>query len=538
MKTGGLISAATQTKRRLLSSTSGSMTIPGLVFFTMLMAVGGLTIDIQRVYGVHGQMQAFVDDVALAAAAELDGQSTALTRGFRAAVGDGVGPLVTGPANSARFATNTTLTVRKVTFLRAIGADPGPLAPTPAVGDDVLCTWDNGTWTPSSCSTTAALAQDARFVEIVAAPRTVSYIVLPIANVFGQVLGAGQLQANLQLRATAGFRRAICNNVPLMVCNPAEATQGEGADFDPAEFLGHQFMVKLNDGWDPPNFGVIDNYPGSGAANLAEALGKVSPSTTCTEDEIVLDTGTITGPIDQGMNTRFDMYQGSFKSSSTSSNYAPAPNVVKGVVGCGNNPPQSTNSIPLPRDNCFMAAAPGKMGSCAAYMGGDPRFGDGQWARLQYWEANHPGITPPTGYIDGSHPNGGWSRYQTYRYEIEHPEMVNIPMDEQGAPACSNQTPDTHRDRDRRLLYIAVVNCVENEDVIGPNANVPVKAYAKVFLTEPVGNTPWDDETRTINGVTLTWPDITNKDIAVEVVDVVKPNDESGHLHVYPVLYR
>jgi hypothetical protein len=65
-----------------------------------------------------------------------------------------------------------------------------------------------------------------------------------------------------------------------------------------------------------------------------------------------------------------------------------------------------------------------------------------------------------------------------------------------------------------------------------------VKTYAKVFLTEPVGNVVWDDQSRTINGATLTWPNITNKDIAVEVVDVVKANDESGHLHVYPVLYR
>jgi hypothetical protein len=74
MKTGGLISAATQTKRRLLSDTRGSMTIPALFFFTILTAIGGLAIDIQRVYGVHGQMQAYVDNVALAAAAELDGE--------------------------------------------------------------------------------------------------------------------------------------------------------------------------------------------------------------------------------------------------------------------------------------------------------------------------------------------------------------------------------------------------------------------------------------------------------------------------------
>lgn len=412
MKTGGLISAATCNKRRLFSDVCGSMTIPGLIFFTALMAVGGLAIDMQRVYGVHGQMQAFVDDVALAGAAELDGQASAMTRSFRAAYGDqNGGPLVAGPANSARFATDNTLTVRKVTFLRAIGADPGPLAATPAAGDDVLCTFDNGTWTPTNCSTNAGLAQDARFVEVVAQPRTVSYIVLPVANAFGQVFNAGQLQTNLQLRATAGFRRAICNNVPLMVCNPSEATQGSGADFNFTP--GQQILARVQgSGWGPPNFGLLDNYAGNGANEMREAMARVSPGTICTEDEVAVKTGQNTGPVAQGMNVRFDIYEGNMSGNNTSTAYAPAPNVVKGMrPGNGANgacnPRTSNNSLPLPRDNCFMAApTPGAGTGCTQY-GGENQFGNGQWARAQYWALNHPGVSPPTGFIDVSSPIGG-----------------------------------------------------------------------------------------------------------------------------------
>jgi hypothetical protein len=505
------------------------------------MAIGGLAIDIQRVYGVHGTMQAFVDDVALAAAAELDGQASAFTRSFRAAVGDGSGgPLVAGPANSARFATTTTLTIQKVTFLSSIGADPGPLAPTPAAGDVVLCTYDSGTWTPSGCNTSSTLPATARFVEVVAQPRTVSYMVLPIANAFGQVFGSGQLQANLQLRATAGFRRAICNNVPLMVCNPAEATGGSGAAFTFTP--GRQIKAKFQGGgWGPPNFGLLDNYPGSGANELREAMAKVSPFTICTEDAVQVKTGVNTGPVAQGMNVRFDIYDGPMGSSNTDANYAPAPNVVKGMKPGGGsngacNPNTSSISMPLPRDNCFMAApTPGAGTGCTAY-GGENLFGDGQWARSVYWGVNHGG-TPPTGYIDATNPIGGWSRYQTYRYEIENSAQVNITGDETGAPACSTATPNTARDQDRRVLYVAVVNCIENAALLG-HGPVPVKAYAKVFMTEPVGDNRLDNIQRTSGGVTAKFPDVDPQDAMIEVIGTVQPNDESGHLHVYPVLYR
>src|SRR5437764_15409686 len=58
---------------QLTKDEGGAMTVYAIVFFVLLTAVGGLAIDLGRYYGVHGQMQAFVDDVAVAAAAELDG---------------------------------------------------------------------------------------------------------------------------------------------------------------------------------------------------------------------------------------------------------------------------------------------------------------------------------------------------------------------------------------------------------------------------------------------------------------------------------
>src|SRR5882724_4789204 len=126
--------ASTAAARRFLVRCGGSLTIPAILLFATLMAVGGLAIDLQRLYGVHGQMQAYVDGAALAGAGELDGQSGALTRAMRAVVGEGnVLPLVTG-AGWQKFATDTSLGVQKITLLSALGTDPGPIAPTPAAG--------------------------------------------------------------------------------------------------------------------------------------------------------------------------------------------------------------------------------------------------------------------------------------------------------------------------------------------------------------------------------------------------------------------
>jgi hypothetical protein len=523
--------------RRFLSQCGGSMTIPALVFFTILMGVGGLAIDLQRLYGVHGQMQSYVDGAALAGATELDGQGDALTRSFRASWGDANhGPLVTGTQNFATGA--AALSLKKVTFFSILGKDNSQIDPTSGTGDTVLCTYDSGTWAPMNCNTDAATAKAAKYVEVVAAPKTVSYVVLPVADVIGELFGVAPLtsSATLGLRATAGFKRAVCNNVPLMVCNPAEVTQGAGASFNAADWNGKQIAAKIqgsNAGWTPGNFGLTDNFPGNGADKMEEAMANINPLSACTEDTIVARNGEATNKVQNGMNVRFDIYVQDMKNTNTDPNYAPAPNVVKGEQPNGNacKTKMSGTSMPFPRDNCFMAApTPGAGTGCTNYpaVGGTPRYGDGNWARAQYWNTNHPGIAwPPAGLSNAS------SRYDVYRYEIEHPQQVSLPGDEQGGPACSTAAPNLSRDRDRRVLYVAVVNCIEHAADI-TKGNVPVKAYAKVFITEPVGNTDWTNVSR----AGLTWPTISNEDFMVEVFDVVKPNDTSGHLHVYPVLYR
>jgi Putative Flp pilus-assembly TadE/G-like len=511
---------------------SGSVTVLAVVFFVMLMAVGGLAIDMQRLYGVHAQMQSYVDTVALASAVELNGQPDAVTRSFRAAVGDGAGPLVSGPVKSAPFATDTTLTVERVTFLSVLGLDPGPLASTPAAGDVVLCTWVSG-GPPPGCNANQAAA--AKFVEVMASPRTVSYIVLPVARVFG-LTGIANA-ATIQLRATAGYRRQVCNSVPLMVCNPNEATQGAGAAFTPVP--GQQIRATIKTGGlGPGDFSVVNAINGNGADDVRDAFARVDPNTFCYED-ITIKGGVNNGPVRQGIDVRMDWYLGNLGGVgggfTANPQYVPAPVVTKGLrPGNGNNvcnPTLSAQTMPFPRDNCFMLAPTPNAGQGCTSYSGTVRFGDGNWARNAYWSQNHPMEAQPPGYAT-------MTRYQVYRYEIERPAPVNL--DERSAPACYNNVaspPSVDPNRDRRSMIAAVVNCVQNAANLNGNVPVPVQAFARVFLTEPAGNTDWNGNgNQPISRGGITWNQTSVDDIYLEMVGLAPPN--TSVFHVFPVLYR
>jgi len=556
MTIGGWISAATAAKRRLLSETRGSMTVPAIFFFTILMAFGGLVIDIQRVYGVHGQMQAYVDNVALAAAAELDGLTSgggAINRAFRAAIGaNGAGPLITGSQN---FMTNPSLNVLRVTFLSSLDTDPGPLGVTPTNLENsnnwVLCYWENGAWN-NNCATDLAKIRSANFVEIRAVPRTVNYVVLPIADAIGQMFGQGPIvsQATVALRATAGYLVESCNSIPLMFCNPNEATQ-TGAPFVPN--VGQMYYAGIETGTlRPADFATIQAFAGNGANEIRQAFARVNPNTFCFS-RVKVKPGVQFGPVSQGLNVRLDVYDGSMSQGETSDpEYRPAPNVLKGYVAGGNacnlnlNNDESEDSIPFPRDNCFMNAVPGGLGGTGCVnVNSLPKMGNGNWARAEYWSQNHPTVNPPTATINGvsyidpiNSPIGGWTRYQTYRYEIDNNLFVDPNRDESAVPACysGSVAPSTDPDLDRRVVVAAVVNCVADNARLNGNIGVPAKIYAKLFLTEIVASSYWDD-TAAPRPAGLDWKDPpSNSGIWAEMIGIVPPNEEV--LHVYPVLYR
>jgi hypothetical protein len=159
----------------------------------------------------------------------------------------------------------------------------------------------------------------------------------------------------------------------------------------------------------------------------------------------------------------------------------------------------------LPRDAVF--------GVCGTAYTGSTRFGTAGTANLaQYWSTNHGGSLPAE--LAGANV----TRYDVYRYENDHNMIPNKsglnPKGENGGATCSNQTPIDNPARDRRVFLTAVVNCLAH-NVHGNEDNVPVIAFARMFLTEPVSNAD---------------------DVFVEVLGVAEPGD--ADVHEFPVLYR
>ena len=534
---------------RFLRCTSGSMTIPAIVFFVVCMALGGMAVDLQRVYGAHSQMQAYVDDVALAAAAELDGQSGAIARSIDAAcgapcgVGSANGPLVSGAGNRLKFATDNSLAVERVIFFSAIGPDPGPLAATPTGSDTPTCTYEAGAWTPANCNSSLTLDKSAKFVEVRAVSRSISYYVLPIANFFTTIFGQGSLQAQLQLKATAGFKAKVCDIHPVMVCNPSEPAGNTNTRYPYTLTVGQQILMKAsgNGAWGPGDFGLLQ-VPndaggvcnGNGAGALTCILALANPLTQCIDDTINVKPGQAE-TTSNGFNARFDIYQGSINKYQGNPLFAPSVNVTKGICkvnggscnynggnACPNNfdvAPSAAPSMPFPRDSNLQADTTGTV-----------RFGNATWSATTYWNTNHPGVTYPMAAL-GATP----TRYAVYRYEIDNNLIPNIPSGENGGATCT--TPGVNNtSRDRRVMTMAVVNCLAANGGAGLQgnntaSNIPVVAYVQVFMTEPMGMT--EDATGKVTGFSNS-----SNNLYGETVGLAAPNDSSGVYHVYPVLYR
>ncbi|MDE2184286.1 MAG: Tad domain-containing protein [Alphaproteobacteria bacterium] len=544
------------------------MTILTLFFFVIIMAIGGLAIDIGRVYGVHGQMQTYVDDLTLASASQLDAQNNAVSRACDAATGQAQcywngtphgapkGPII---RTSYSFTTSQ-MKVLNLVFLSALGSGGGP---TPTASDTVLCVYDatSSTWTTKCPSSVDA---SAKYVAVSSAPLSVTYVVLPIADMF---LGSNAMAGNstLQLQATAGYVQKTCAFTPLMICNPSEPAGNTNVNYPFNVPIGRQ--VKLTDAsgnsnnWSPGNFGFISPWSNAGGPcasagggtnkQLDCMLAAVDAQTQClaTNATANVQTGNST-PRYQAINVRFDIYENNALSP-TNSNYAPAANVEKGVCVlkngvcdysqnslCPNNANKFSGTstltaptVPLPRDKNASGTECFTVDGSTNYPCGSGPIGVGvRTADLRtYWSKAHPS--------DPALPPGLQTRWDVYRYEIQASQsgntrdgIVNLSASggENGNPTCASAAAPDNPNLDRRELFVAIVNC-QAWNVHGNAVNPGILAYLKVFMTEPIG---YDANPPTAMSTS------TNGTLYAEVRGLLTPNDKSGLVHSLAVLYR
>jgi Flp pilus assembly protein TadG len=471
--------AAVHWARLIASDTSGAVAIYVTALAALMIGLIGFAVDAGRLFTTNSEAKAAADAAALAAASQLDGSSSAISRAIVAAQ---TSPLV---SNVQTHATGShTVTITSMRFFWG-------------VPDDTQVTIS------SSYETTDP--EQARFVEVTTQQLTQD-------NFFVQALAAGQTTGSTGAIAVAGFKRTVCRFPPLMICNPFEtATYHE---FPTDSVRGDQLLAKTNQGgssaWAPGDFGLLDppddpfdTTTNSGAKRVAQEIARADPR-ACYSADVNIRPGTVAS-MSTGLNVRFDLYGNPYFGNGASRSdpeYRPARNVVKGMVTSGGACSATTSPLAqkMPEDTCLAS------GTCATPL--PTRLGDGNWNRTLYWTVNHPGVAMPSALASAS-------RYDFYRYEIDNGMIPNNSAagGENGNPQCYSGSVTPNDNPDRRVLYMAVINCIEQGPLNGSsNTNVKVKAFAKMFFTEPV-------------------PSSSSTDVWLEFINIVKPGADDGVLH-------
>ena len=519
--------------RCFLKPEGGGVAIYVALVSAVMMGFGALVLDLGRLFTLQTELQNAADAAALAGAAELDGTTGARARARIAATTalpiDNRQTFAPGGADVTFDPTDD------IHFFSALSPNDfdDPLTDTPAIGD-----------------------ADAYYIEVIARARQIDYLLAPALAAVPGGDGNAPLSGQASAVAVAGFNSVVCNFPPLMICNPAEALPTPSTSF--TMVAGQLIQLKARGGsghWTPGNFGLLDPPSGNqGTPAVMENIATASPL-GCYSAKVDLRTGAASNPISKAFNVRFDMYEnpGYGGNAKNQNKYKPAPNVTKGKYKSGNKfidypaaiPAEPAIGLGMPRHPCF------KADTCEAEIEADildwnhPRFQppaepkpdhqEAFWA--DYWATNHPLSDFGSLYTHDLDTNGDGivTRIEVYEWENN---TTNVPVgDTNGdgfdtdidADVLSSSTGENGNamnyggsespDVTRRLMPVAIINCIADGPMNGNTDNVPVVAFAKMFLTHAA--TGGSDQT-----------------IYAEMVGVLQPGIDDVILHDIIQLYR
>jgi len=285
-------------------NTGGSVAIWAAFSTPVLIGGAALSVDASRLYNMDNDLQSASDALARAGAAELDQRSDSLQRAKRA-----VQHLV---SNDQKFAKDGKgkVEIDTIRFLKSIPKNDY---------DNIKAS--DVTYNPS----------EAKYVEIKVKPEDV-------ATLFPTSLVKKMTDTTLSAKSVAGLDGSTCNVAPIFMCNPAEGKDETIYEaMETAKFRRRQIKLKTpggqNSQYGPGNYGYVDIYGGqrnTGANDLTDAIAiDISPVCMSRSSGIHLRPGNIAS-LRHGLNTRFDIYAGSFKKKRNDPRYAPAENVIKG----------------------------------------------------------------------------------------------------------------------------------------------------------------------------------------------------------------
>lgn len=353
-----------------------------LVFFAICCAaiflIAALSFDLGKRASTQSELQSFADNVALAAAGELDGMPGALGRAQNAAdqlirdrVTFGEGNRLLAGAEDFTLTFYATLPTNEGAWSTALDASLS--------GNDVL----------------------ARFARVEVNPVQVEWSFARILNVFSSAPLPGE---DVIAEATAGYSAMACDVTPVFFCMPPAETGVDTAGiWDPANHIGDTLKLVTTSGgtanWGPGSMGFFDATGatdtasrcfGEGGADLYNCLMTVaSRRTQCVENgTLAFQDGEVPGIIHRYFNVRMDRYIRGYRHLIRDPAFPAAPIVTKPWAagstcgGLGGIPiTDATDFLP---DDCFAS------GTCLQFAGED-RVGDGDWAaaRMLYVDINY-----------------------------------------------------------------------------------------------------------------------------------------------------
>ncbi len=437
-----------------------------LVFWALALAavlgIVALSFDFGQKAATQSELQSYADQVALAAAGELDGKSDAITRATQAASAL-ISDTQTFASGARALSGSSNYTLN---FYKSL-----PASDTASIDPGV-------TTDPAK----------AIYVRIKAVPRTVPFT---FTGAFDALRGGTTANPAIGATAVAGFTQYACDITPLMFCIPSPS-------FKASQNVGKMILLRSGGSgaaWGPGDFGFLDLSTAgldsggpcaglNGAPQTRCLIGSTGALTQCfSQRGVDTEPGQKVGIENSGYNVRFDMFTGGMSSKKNDANYPAAPNVIKGIIPngagatcIGTNSKPSPNTVALPRDNCFYTS------NCA----NGNRFGDGNWSSATTGRPNYE--TKNYG-ATGKYPTAT-TRYAYYKAEINAAggggsatRILPANRSESGRPQCTNKQS---ADPDRRVMIAAGVDCTANP-INGRATNVPVNEFVKLFLTEPVG---------------------------------------------------
>jgi Flp pilus assembly protein TadG len=443
-----------------------------------LLGMAALAIDIPRYFDLQTQLQKAADACALAAAAELDGGSDAITRAQNAMTN------LVGSANSTWAGVAQCQTP---TFYASL-----PASDTSAMG-----------------ATTADSTQ-ARFVQVTTAPTSIrSFLPLTVVGLANNVLTA-------RASAVAGFSQSVCGVTPIALCSGAP---GSSTDFmNQTAMVGKEIVAPLGLGA-VPSYDFIDVLGcGNDAGCVDQELGEnVVPACQAVVAIPPLIPGTKTSG-QRYYDSRLDIFNSNV-SISLAPTYSPDVNVRKGYVAggagpnaCGSLDTTGTGALPYPDDTNI----------AGNYSVGT--IGNGVFSVSQYWKINYPGISKaPT--VDDSG-NAITTRYQLYQYEVNHSSGADLLLQSAGITSGKGKSKTTSYEtgspqcggaanalQNRRIIFALAGKCTGGQ-------LVSVYGVVALFIMEPMQASPGTGA------------------VVAEYIGVAAANGANGNIHDIVRLYR